>query len=278
LYYITNSLLEKTEYNIVAYSNDKNIRKNSSSGGFCKSFLTYLVESKTVNFVIMTRMKEDSTEPESIITNDKQKIITRSNSIYEYHNQTKILNSIENDKKYAFIGLPCFVRYIKNQQIKNQKYLNIFPLISILCNQAPNPDFKKQLLKNNDINIDQVLEIDYRYGNYPGDTVVKLKDGSIKNLGTLRENWVKYNDPSFRYAPNCCLSCELFESAFADIVVGDPWLTQYEKDTNGWTKVIVRNEESMKLIQKSVIDNYLTIKKLEENESFLAYKKTKKLT
>jgi coenzyme F420 hydrogenase subunit beta len=261
--------------NIVAHSNDKDIRKNSSSGGFCKSFLTYLVESNAVDFVIITRMKEDSTEPESIITNEKQKIITRSNSIYEYHDQTKILNEISDDKKYAFIGLPCFVRYIRNQQIKNKKYLNIFPLISILCNQAPNPSFKKQLLEDSSVDIHQVYEIDYRYGEYPGDMAVKLKDGSIKNLGNFRKNWTKYNDPSFQHIPSCCLNCELFESTFADIVVGDPWLTQYEKDTNGWTKVIVRNEESMNLIDNSVVYNYITIQKLEDNESFLAYKHSK---
>lgn len=266
------AIYQKTEYNIVSHSNDENIRKNSSSGGFCKSFLTYLVESKTVDFVIMTRMKEDSTEPESIITDDKHKIITRSNSIYEYHDQTKILNKISNDKKYAFIGLPCFVRYIKNQQIKNNKYKNIFPLISILCNQAPNPSLKKQLLKDNNIDINQVCEIDYRFGVYPGSVAVKMKDGSIKNLDIFPKMWSKYCDPAFLHTPTCCLNCELFESTFADIVVGDPWLTQYEKDTNGWTKVIVRNEESMNLINNSAINSYITIIKLEENESFLAYK------
>lgn len=263
------------EYNIVAHSSDENIRINSSSGGFCKSFLIYLVESKAVDFVIMTRMKEDSTEPESIITNDKNKIITRTNSIYEYHDQTKILNEASNDKKYAFIGLPCFVRYIKNQQLKNQKYTNIFPLISILCNQAPNHSFKNQLMKDNDIEPDQVCEVDYRHGNYPGSVLFRMKNGSVKNLGNFCKIWGKYNDPGFRHTPHCCLNCELFESTFADIVVGDPWLTQYDTNTKGWTKVIVRNEESMNLIINSVTNNYIVIQTLKENECFLAYKHSK---
>jgi coenzyme F420-reducing hydrogenase beta subunit len=263
------------EIHLVSHSKDPDIRQNSSSGGFCKSFLTYLVESNTVDFVIMTRMKEDSTEPESIITNEKQKIITRSNSIYEYHDQTKILKNIETDKKYCFIGLPCFVRYIRNQQIKHNKYKNIFPLISILCNQAPKSSFKNSLMNENNIQIDQVCEIDYRNGKYPGEIIAIMKDGSLKNLGCFRKNWLRFNDPFFKHIPDCCLNCELFESTFADIVVGDPWLTQYEKDTNGWTKIIVRNEESMNLINKGVANNYITIQKLEDNESFLAYKHTK---
>lgn len=263
------------ERNIVAHSNDEIIRRGSSSGGFCKSFLTYLVESKAVDFVIMTRMKEDSTDPVSIITNDKIEITTRSNSIYEYHDQTKILNDISIDKKYAFIGLPCFVRHIKNQQLKNQKYKNIFPLISILCNQAPGPSFKNRLMKDNDIDPDQVCEVDYRHGDYPGGVLFRMKNGSVKHAGSFRGIWSKYNDPGFRHTPHCCLNCELFESKFADIVVGDPWKTKYEKDKQGWTKVIVRNEKSMNLINKCVKNGYLKVENLEERESFLAFKHSK---
>ena len=264
---------QKTNYDIVAHSNNPHIRQNSSSGGFCKSFLTYLIESKAVSFVIMTRMKEDSTEPESIITNDKNKIITRTNSIYEYHNQVTILGETKPDQTYAFIGLPCFVRYIKNQQIKYNKYLNIFPLISILCNQAPMVSFKDKLLIDNNINIDEVTEIDYRCGEYPGNIVVKLKNNTTIKLGAFTEIWNQYHYPALPHIPNCCLNCELFESTFADIVVGDPWKTKYDKDKLGWTKVIVRNQKTMNLIAQAHHDDYIYYEELSQNQ--LAYKHTK---
>lgn len=261
------------EKHLISHSKDDNIRLSSSSGGFCKSFLIYLIESKKTDYVILTRMKENSTEPESIITNDREKIISRTNSIYEYHDQIKILYNIDNSKKYAFIGLPCFVRYIRNQQIKNNKYLNIFPLISILCNQAPHSSFKYQLLKYNNIDIDEVAEIDYRYGYYPGRVVVKLKDNKLVDLGEFTKIWGDYHYPNLSHMPQCCLNCELFESSFADIVVGDPWKTDYDKDKVGWTKLIVRNEESMNLINQAKQDNYLHFENLVQNQ--LAYKHTK---
>lgn len=260
------------EKHIVSYSKDEHIRKISSSGGFCKSFLIYLIESKTVDYVIMTRMKDHSIKPESIITDDVLKIKTRSNSIYEYHNQINILNNTREDKKYAFIGLPCFVRHIKHQQIKNKKYLNIFPLISILCNQAPKTSFKQQVFADHGIAEEEVADIDYRYGDYPGNFLVTMNNGSEKIIN-YRDTWSKYNDPNYCYAPPCCLNCELFESYFADIVVGDPWLTKYEKSKNGWTKVITRNEESMNLVNKCSESNYIHIEDLEDK--ILAYKKTK---
>jgi coenzyme F420 hydrogenase subunit beta len=261
--------------NIVAHAVDSNIRSSASSGGFCKSFLLYLLDYKIIDNVILTRLKDNSTQPESIITCDKNKILTRTNSIYEYHNQIKILSEIKNDQKYAFIGLPCFIKYIRNQQLEHNKYLNIFPLISILCNQAPNSLFKYQLCKDYNININDVIEINYRYGKYPGSVYIKMIDGSFYILDSFPKIWAKYNDPGFEYAPQCCLNCELFESTFADIVVGDPWKTIYTKDSKGWTKVIIRNEHSMSLILDATNNGYLSIKHLKNSETFLAYKHTK---
>lgn len=262
------------EKQIVAHAIDSDIRLKSSSGGFCKSFLIYLIESKRVDNVILTRMQKNSTKPESIITNNPQEILERTNSIYEYHNQLEILKEIKSDETYTFIGLPCFVRYIKSQQLNKKKFQNIYPLISILCNQAPLSSFKEQLLEDNNIQIDDVKSMDYRHGEYPGSMVAETIDRSI-NLGTHIHNWAKYNEPNYCHAPPCCLNCELFESVFADIVVGDPWLTEYDKSKKGWTKVIVRNEHSMQLIEDSVDKKYIYIEQLQN--TFLAYKKPKKI-
>lgn len=258
---------------LIAHSSDPKIRISASSGGFCKSFLIYLLDANIVDNIILTRMIENCTQPETIITNDKQKILTRTNSIYEYHNQIAVLSQTRDDQTYAFIGLPCFVRYIKNQQIKYHKYLNIFPLISILCNQAPNMSFKNQLLTDHNINIDEVIEIDYRYGKYPGSIVVKLKNNTTIKLGDFTNLWNRYHYPNLSYMPHCCLNCELFESSFADIVVGDPWKTDYDKDKLGWTKLIVRNEKSMNIISQAKDDNYIYFEELLQNQ--LAYKHTK---
>ena len=258
---------------IIAYSKNSTIRRESSSGGFCKSFLIYLIENKVVDYTILTRMKDNTTSPESIITNDRNKILTRPNSIYEYHNQLEILSEINADKQYSFIGLPCFVRFIRNQQLKNNKYKNIYPLISILCNQAPVPLFKQKILEDNNIDINEVIDINYRYGDYPGSIYVMMRNNKNINLGLLKTAWGKYNDPNYCYAPPCCLNCELYESKFADIVVGDPWLTKYEKDTKGWTKIIVQNADCMNLIRDCAAKNYIYIEKLDN--TILAYKKTK---
>jgi len=258
------------EKHIIAYAKDPLIRFQASSGGFCKVFLQYLIEQNIVDKVIFTRMEENGSNPMSLISNDVDKILTRTNSIYQYHNQIKILDSINEEERYVFIGLPCFVRYIRTQQIKYNRYKNIQLLISILCNQAPSPSFKESICKDNNIDIPQISEIDYRHGVYPGKIKFSLKDNSSIIL-SFKETWVKYNYPNLQFIPMCCLNCELFESTFADIVVGDPWLTDYDKSKLGWTKVIVRNKESMNLIEQS--KKYIYFEELKN--TVLAYKHTK---
>lgn len=248
--------MQEYEQHIVAHAIDPNIRLNSSSGGFCKSFLVFLVEKQIVDNIILTRMKENDTSPESIITNQKNQILTRTNSIYEYHNQLEILSQIKTNETYAFIGLPCFTNHIRKQQQYKNKYQNIKLLISLFCNQAPTNKFKQELLKDNKINNNDLAEIDYRHGKHPGKLRFCFKDQTFRDLN-FQSVWSKYNSNTYSFAPPCCLQCSLYEGISADISVGDPWNLKKYNVPDGWSKVIVRNELSMNLIELAKENNYI---------------------
>ena len=73
----------------LAHSGNDIIRFQASSGGFIKSFLVYLVESRTIDSVIITRTGNSNNPlvPETIITNSKEDILsTRTNSVYAVDN------------------------------------------------------------------------------------------------------------------------------------------------------------------------------------------------
>lgn len=248
-----------------SHAKDEEIRLAASSGGFCKAFLCYLVDNNIVDYVILTRLKDNSTEPETIITNDKNKILNRTNSIYEFNNQTHILKDIDHSKTYAFIGLPCFVYYIKKQQQIN-KLMNIKLTISLLCNQAPSKKYKEQLIKDAECNVNEIVNIDYRHGPSPG--CVKIVDfkNQEKILGSHGYNWSKYNT-KYCFSPACCRNCSLYESSFADIVVGDPWHTKYEKSKSGWTKVTAYTQTAIDLIEKAIDNSYIVAKNPDANEA-----------
>lgn len=241
---------------LFSHSKEPGIRATASSGGFCKSFLCYLVEQNIVDYVILTRIKDNSSEPETIITRDRAKILSRSNSVYEYNNQLKILSELEEDKKYAFIGLPCFVHHIKKNQAL-QRLSNIKLTISLLCNMAPTKRYREQIVKDAGYNsTDEIIEIDYRYGDYPG--AVKLVDvnGKSQLVGSHYACWGKY---PFRgcFLPNCCRKCDLYEAPFSDIVVGDPWHTKYHQRKEKWTKVTAHTESALRLIIDAETAGYL---------------------
>lgn len=244
--------------NLFIHAYNEEIRQKASSGGFCKAFLCYLIDNQVVDYVILTRVKENSSEPETIITKDKNKILTRTNSIYQYNNQIKILENIDPNKKYCFIGLPCFVKYIKNQQ-KIKKLENIVLTISILCNQAPNENFKLQILQDHKIDQQAVTNIDYRYGEHPGR--INIEMGLHKAQTYDHEYaWSRYNT-KYCFTPECCRHCDLYESTYSDITVGDAWHTKYGRDKKGWTKVTVNTQKVLNLIDDAATKKYINIQK-----------------
>lgn len=239
-----------------AHAKDDNIRSSASSGGFCKAFLCYLLDNKIVDYVIITRIKDNSTDPETIITDNKEKILTRTNSVYEYNNQIKVLKDIDKDKKYCFVGLPCFVKYVKQQQAIG-KYNNITITIGLLCDQAPSSSFKKQILKDYGIDFRSASGINYRHGEHPGVVNVQTKDGKNHSLFKYEQAWSKYNMTNC-FTPSCCRQCELFGAKEADISAGDAWHTKYAKSKKGWTKITVNNSV-LKLVEDAENKNYLTV-------------------
>jgi coenzyme F420-reducing hydrogenase beta subunit len=253
----------------VAYSTDPMIRQAASSGGFCKAFLLFLLESGTCDYVIMTRMKAGATSPESIITNRREDILARSNSIYEYYNQVAILTQLDPASTYAFIGLPCFVRHIRLEQAKG-RYGNIVLAMGLFCNQAPSHKFKHKPISDAHLPAAEVNEIDYRWGGQDNRIMLRRRDGTIDTSLGFREVWSLYNSSSFQYALPVCMKCDLFEADMADISIGDPWLTEFASAAQGYTKIICRSTQAALLVRSAVDKGYIVLQR--EPTNTIAYR------
>lgn len=231
-----------------AHSADDQTRFQSSSGGFIKSFLVYLLESSRVDMVIITRTGDSSNPlvPETIITNSREDILsTRTNSVYALNNPLKVLNEIDSEKKYAFVGLPCHVRNLKLMQ-KRGKYTNIMTVIGIFCNHVPNLAFTEGILKKLKVKVEDVKQIEYRGNGWPGDFTAHLKNGQSRFI-SCTEVWS--ND--LNNGPKMCKCCSEI-GVSADICVGDPWNLGLERtDEKGMSLVICRNRGANDLVKRA---------------------------
>lgn len=253
----------KIKKHLFAHAVDEEIRKSASSGGFCKALFCYMVEHSIVDYVVMPRIKPNSTDPEMMITNNRNDILQRTNSIYEFFNQLKVLDELDKNKTYAIITLGCFAKSIRSRQrrglLENIKYI-----LSPLCHQAPTSNFKHQMIKlltDGKLTSSDLKEIDYRGGPHPWGGEV-LIDKSNKEYYKLNHNqaWGKFNG-RYQNAPDCCLRCTIEDKAPVDIMVADPWRTIYDATNNTkngpWTSVSVRTQKGYQLIKNSMKHGYI---------------------
>jgi len=206
----------------LAHALDKKIRYNASSGGFVKAMLCYLLDSKQVDYAIITRTggKDSPLKPETIITKSRKRIISpRTNSVYMVHNPFRGLE-LNESKRYAMVCLPCQVEKAKCDFV-----------ICLTCNHAPLRSFTKEILSNLGVKTKEVVRIQYRGKGWPGYFTAYLKDGREVSTPS-RDCW------NTRHKPKKCQQCQ-YTGNGADLLVGDPRKT----DKLGETLVVCLTEK-----------------------------------
>lgn len=199
----------------LAHSKNYGIRYASSSGGFVKSILCYLLDTHQVDYVIITRTggSESPLTPETIVTRSQGDIISpRTNSIYMVHDPFKGL-SLDASKRYAMVCLPCQAGKVKCDFV-----------ICLICNHTPLGSFTEEILANLGVSEEEVVDIQYRGKGWPGYFTVFLRDGQEKSVA-LTEYWNR------GHKPFTCQECRCTGGG-ADILAGDPWRLGLEKTDN----------------------------------------------
>ena len=111
-------------------SSTKNIiRKKSSSGGVIRTLLIELIKLKKIDYVcILDQQRGKVLNFDILVTNNDQKILNSSQSIYQTSPILHRLKELKKNKKYAFVGLSehiASLRILKNMYPKNLIILNI---------------------------------------------------------------------------------------------------------------------------------------------------------
>lgn len=226
----------------LAYSKNKDIRYNASSGGTITSFLLYLLEKKAIDAALLTY-----TNPQSPI-NPLIKLVTSKKEILDAKGSKycpvplcigikQIIES--NHKKIAIVGLGCHISAISNyQKLNNSFNEKIFIKIGIVCGQYINYDGLNYFFKQENINIKNIKYLKYRGLGWPGKMVIK----------TTHEDIIKSYMKFFEiytwgfFEPKSCLFCRNFTNESADISFSDAWIKEVmEKDQIGTNIVITRN-------------------------------------
>lgn len=236
----------------IGHTTDYKIRYNSASGGMVTALLIFAMEEGIIDGALVTKMNEEKPlEPQPFIARNREEVISAAKSKYcPVPANIAIRQILENEGKYAIVGLPCHLHGIRKAEMLNKK-LNerIILHLGLFCACTPSFLGTDFLLRKIGIKKEEVEKLDYRGEGYPGSMTVKLKNKQ-KKLIDYRD-YYNYGFISFMYWR--CTLCSDWSSELADISFGDPLLPEVLRDDNVGSSIIVtRTRQGENIIQQMV--------------------------
>ncbi len=250
------------------YSSNKDIRYNSTSGGFITQLLIYALEVNIIQGALVTRMSDNRPfEPLSYIARTKEEIICASKSKYcpvPANIALKEIFSARKDDKFAVVGLPCHIHGVRKLMLNNIDFRNkVFLCIGLFCSHNNNFKMAEFVAKWHNVDIKDIIKLDYRGEGWPGSMSIVLKDGRRKLIPYTKYGIVH----SFNlFTPSRCFLCMDGLANLADISCADAWFLGLDSDHIGCSLVISRNEKAEQVIKGAISKNILVLDKITNSD------------
>lgn len=206
----------------IGYANDKDVRREASSGGILTAICSSLIETKKVDGIIQIKYSdEDPTETMTVLSKTVKEVKECSGSRYAVSMPLiNISNIIEDGKRYAFVGKPCDVAALRNFAKKNE-YVNkaVKYYLSFFCAGTPSRIANEQMLKTLGCPKSDCISFNYRGNGWPG------KVTAIDSIGNKYEMdyYTAWMTVLGRIIRKSCKFCVDSIGESSDISCGDYW-------------------------------------------------------
>ncbi len=218
------------------YARQDDFRKDGSSGGFVTWILSRLLEERLVDAAIHVKPsgKKDILFEYGISSN-LEELRKGAKSRYYPVEFSEVLDKVrKSKKKYAFVGVPCFVKAMR-----------------LLC-------------------VNDNIDFRWKYPSGPaseyGIEISGEKNGEMVTITEKASDFYGYNWGYGFFKYKACDYCDDVVSETADVSVGDAWLPQYVSDSGGTNVVIVRNPVIKKIVDLGIKERTLKLDVLDPEE------------
>lgn len=238
------------------YDQDEASRLNSSSGGGASWILKQLFELGHIDKVI--HVQESTAQGKQFkysVSSSLEEINQGAKTRYYPIEISEVMEFVKrNEGRYAFVGIPCFVKTVKRLALVDQDFADKLKFtISIFCGHLKSAAFGESLAWQLGVKPNNIQKIDYRhkistapaneYGIEVTDHDAKTHVSQMKNL--LGKDW---GMGAFRL--KACDFCDDIVGELADVSFGDAWLEKYKSDSKGTNLIIIRNEVIRNIFEK----------------------------
>ncbi|GAB6905557.1 hypothetical protein DESC_290067 [Desulfosarcina cetonica] len=242
----------------VGYSRVKKQRESGSSGGIATWLLKSLLETGDVDACICVASSESDDRLFAYQPVDNAQTLKRTAGSRYYPvdmaSILAILNARDVERRYAIIGLPCFLKGLRLAMERFPRLQRrIIYTIGLACGHLPNRFYTEYLTRLSGLNPADVVSVQYRLktgttraGNYRFQAVAKSgRKGWAIPFSKINAIW---QDGFFML--NACNYCDDIFAEVADIALMDAWLPEYECDPNGHSLIVVRNPDLCTVLEK----------------------------
>lgn len=227
---------------------DENRLLGSSSGGLTSFLLGELVRTGRVDGVIHVGRDAGAELFGYRVSTTPEQILDQRKSAYYATSVADVVARVRGDgRRYAVVGVPCFVRAFRLLADEMPDLGEQFALfVGLVCGHLKSRFFAESLAWQAGVAPPQLEAIDFRVKN-PSRRSSDYDYAAIPAGGepVLRATKSAI-DGSWGYGafqPDACNFCDDIFAETADIVFADGWLPQYVDDWSGTNLVLVRDPE-----------------------------------
>ncbi len=265
-----NMLCGVTEKSYVGHATDQDVKLNAASGGIISAILIDLLERNKIDGA--TCLKVGKTVPykaEPIIARTKEEVMECAQSVYSLTPTNTILSELlhaagTRGSRLAYVGLPDQVASIRKLQMMNHPSVkSIKYIIGPYMGTQMYFEAIRSFLRSNGVKSEEEIEdLKYRAGEWPGHLQIKLKDGRI-----LKAEKFHYNYLIPFFITSGSLQLVDFTNELTDISVGDAWSPKYEKERGGHSVILARSEVGKELLEDMKQRNLIELEEIPLDEA-----------
>lgn len=236
------------------YAVDERLRQESASGGMVTALLCSLLRQKKIDGAWVTRscVRDGRLSYETFIATTEEEIQSCQSSIYMEMPLMRHLDVVEQfNGRVAVVLLPCqmkaFTMVLEKRPVLQNK---VVLKLSLYCSGSHDSAATMIPLKKNKIGLDNASRFFFRRGHWRGYTVVRMADGTEKQLSYTKGICAYKN--AYYFSQLRCMVCQDQYGRYADLGFGDIWLKQMKRVDIKHTSCTIHTEVGRDLYEAAV--------------------------
>jgi len=229
-------------YASIGYATDAAVRERASSGGIVSALLIHALESRLIDGVFLVcNVPGKPFSPSFDLVTDRDGVLAAAGSKYWPAPVGRCLGDVlRGPGRYAFVGTPCQIQALrKAETVYKALKRKLAFRIGLFCGRRATVQGQLFTLRHFGVALEDVLEMSYRQGAWPGHLVIRLRDG--ERLDVPRAQQLPGFSGHLFPHPRCVL-CHDSIAELADISVGDSLRLEGERRENEFSLMVARTE------------------------------------